>query len=511
MTGSLNVGRTLDRYQIERPLGQGGMATVVQVRHTVLGTVHAMKVLHLSTPRLVDRFLREGRVQASIRHPNLVAVTDVVSLDSGVALILEYVDGPTLSDLLKLFSPTMAEIDTLADQVMQGVASANAKGVVHRDLKPANILIAQVPDGLMAKVTDFGLAHALIDGLESPSPLTLSGVAMGTPGYMAPEQHRSARNVDQRADVFSLGALFYELVTGRPPFDGQDIVTIYEQIIAGRYLPIETARPDVPMRIAVAIHAALTPDPAGRPADVAALRELWHEGEPGPYGNWEADHLQAVAQWIKGRTTRLALPPTCTETLPQVDPSAIPLPTTFPSELETAPETSEWSFAPPSEEKRPFALGFALAAAALGMIVAGSALSTRPVPASPPSDLQPGLVSAEADPSLSLFAVGGLNAQSGQTQAPAAAATDPSPESAPAEAKRPRRSGPAILKVKGTDNAILIGADNVHHAPGEPVPPGEYRLWIQNGAGEYKQVLQRTLQPGERATVVCTPDIPSCR
>jgi serine/threonine protein kinase len=268
-------GTRLDRYLVEGVLGQGGMAIVYKVRHAQLGTFHALKVLNTPSPQVRDRMLREGRVQGAMRHPNIVPVTDLVEISGSPGLVMEFVDGPTLESLLERYRPTLQQADALATAILEGVAYAHRKGFIHRDLKPANVLLANSATGLVPKVTDFGLAKALASDEADGLHHTRSGMIMGTPAYMAPEQIRDSKHVDQRADVFSLGVMLYELVSGRKPFVGDDIVKLYTAITNGTYRPIQELVPNVPERMERAIVGALAIDRNTRIQDCDRLLAIW--------------------------------------------------------------------------------------------------------------------------------------------------------------------------------------------------------------------------------------------
>ena len=267
--GVLAIGQTIDRYTVEAVIGQGGMAVVYRVRHTRLGSRHALKVLSVARPNVRKRLLREGRVQAELHHPNVVSVSDVLDVNGTPALLMEYVDGPSLEWVLQRKKLTLNEKLAVFRAVCSGVAEAHQRGLVHRDLKPSNVLLARRSDGVIPKVTDFGIAK-LIQGTTSPSA-TGSQVAMGTPSYMAPEQIRDARSVDQRADIFSLGAMLYELSTGRRPFDGPDVLAILNSVASASYQPPLERCPDLPPHIAGVIDGCLIVDPEQRLPDAFTL------------------------------------------------------------------------------------------------------------------------------------------------------------------------------------------------------------------------------------------------
>ncbi len=271
----LTAGTIVERYRVEGRLGAGGMASVYRVRHQDLGTVHALKVLHLPSPELRERLLQEGRLQGALRHPNVLAVTDLVDVDGSPGLVLEYVEGESLADVLRDRRLSLDEADHLARRVMVGVAAAHRHGLIHRDLKPANVLVAVVDGTPLPKVADFGLARALV---RSDEPLTSTGMSMGTPCYMAPEQASDSRSVDARADVFSLGALLFELVTGTRAFPGSSLVQIVYAAASGAYRDPRELVPELPERMAKAIEGALEPDPDRRTPSCEALLELWTAG-----------------------------------------------------------------------------------------------------------------------------------------------------------------------------------------------------------------------------------------
>lgn len=263
------------RYTVEHEIGRGGMAVVYQVLHHQLGTPCALKVLTVSARSVRSRLLREGQVQAGLAHPNVVSVIDVVEIGDAPGLVMELVRGPSLEQLLSHSELTLDQADDLADGIFSGMSAAHRAGLIHRDLKPANILCAITERGLVPKVSDFGLAKLIGDEAGANATTTRSGTTMGTPAYMSPEQIRSAKSVDRRADVFSLGAILYELVTRQRAFPGEDLLEIFNNVANGRYVPPAELRPDLPDRMELAIRGALEPDRERRIRDVATLRSIW--------------------------------------------------------------------------------------------------------------------------------------------------------------------------------------------------------------------------------------------
>lgn len=274
MTQMLEAGQTVDRYVVDSLLGRGGMAVVFRVRHTQLASFHALKVLTIASAGIKDRLLQEGRVQASLRHPNVVAVTDVLDVGGSPGLVMEYIEGPSLDRWLESNRPGLEQAEAIFRAIVSGVDAAHRQGLVHRDLKPANVLLAPTGQGhFVPKVADFGLAKALVDE-DGGMKRTRSGVTMGTPQYMAPEQIRDAKNVDARADIFSLGCILYELVSGRPPFDGPDILSIFNAVASGTYTPPSIAVADLPKRFNDAIVGCLTTDRELRIPSCVALLDV---------------------------------------------------------------------------------------------------------------------------------------------------------------------------------------------------------------------------------------------
>jgi serine/threonine-protein kinase len=282
----LKPGDTLDRFTVEALLGEGGMAAVYRLRHNTLGSAHALKLLRVRGDEIRQRMDVEGRIQASLRHPNIVAVHDVLVVGGQAGLVMELVDGPSLEDWLVGHEPSIEEALGLFRGIVAGVARAHREGLVHRDLKPGNVLLAPADGGLFVpKVTDFGLAKVLGQGMSQ----TRTGVALGTPQYMAPEQVRNAKDVDRRADVFALGCILYHLVVGARPFDGPDIVEIYAAICSARYRAPDAARPGLPPRVVEVIRCCLELDREARYPDGDALSAALYGPGEGPGGGVRVD------------------------------------------------------------------------------------------------------------------------------------------------------------------------------------------------------------------------------
>jgi len=283
-----------DRYRIEAALGEGGMGVVYRAHDTLLDRPVAIKALSpaLFSDAGLKRLLREAQAAARLAHPGIVAIHDVLQDGEGRFIVMEFVEGRTLRQLIPL--PWREAIGVMA-QVFEAMAFAHERGIVHRDLKPENIIIT--PDG-RAKVMDFGLARS-----EGRSRLTQTGLVVGTATYMAPEQALQGR-AEPRSDLYALGCVFYELVTGQPPFQGEDAIAVITQHIN---LPPRTPRhaaPDLSPAIEAIILKLLAKDPNERPrtaADVVRLLNLIRA--PGPAAIVEAPMAPLLADRI--RRTRL--------------------------------------------------------------------------------------------------------------------------------------------------------------------------------------------------------------
>jgi len=246
---------------------------VYRVRHRRLGTRHALKLLTIHGESIKRRLLQEGKAQATLGHLNIVAVTDIVDVKGSPGLLMEYIEGPSLEEALLEYRLSMADAETLFLGVVAGVRAAHNRGIIHRDLKPANVLLDPTDAGFVPKVADFGLAKA-VRGAPMRKGATRQGVAMGTPSYMAPEQIRDAGKVDERADLFSLGCILYEIFTRRRAFPGEDTLEIYNNVTKGRYLPARRLVPDLPDRIDQAIRGCIQVDKDKRIPDCDTLQAV---------------------------------------------------------------------------------------------------------------------------------------------------------------------------------------------------------------------------------------------
>ncbi|TNE86333.1 MAG: serine/threonine protein kinase [Deltaproteobacteria bacterium] len=285
----LSNGALIDRYTVDSVIGTGGTAVVYRVKHSKLGTAHALKVLSVTSRSIRERMLREGRVQATLDHLNIVTVTDVLEVDGQPGLLMEYIEGPSLEKALEDYRLDLPTAEILFLGILAGVRVAHEHGLVHRDLKPANVLLAESPQGFVPKVTDFGLAKVIADEAAAGAGQTRQGVAMGTPAYMAPEQIRDARSVDVRADIWSLGCILYELCTGVRTFPGDDTLAIYNAVVGGDIVPPREYNRSLDDRYEMAIRGCLAIDRNERIPDCDTLFAVL-KGEQ----TWDAPELQGT-------------------------------------------------------------------------------------------------------------------------------------------------------------------------------------------------------------------------
>jgi serine/threonine protein kinase len=264
------------RYRLAEPLGHGGMATVYLARDEELDRPVAVKLLAenlADDAALRKRFLREARLAARLSHPNVVSVYDTGETDDGRPyIVMEHVEGVTLADVLRERGALPAgEAAGLAVQACRGLAHAHAAGLVHRDVKPQNLLLR--PDGTL-KVADFGIAWAA-----ETTALTQAGTVLGTAAYLSPEQ-AAGEDVTSATDVYSLGAVLYELLTGRPPYEFASLPELAEKQAHGSITPVSELSPEVPRHVEDAVMRSLARNPAYRPASADALAGELEPVEP---------------------------------------------------------------------------------------------------------------------------------------------------------------------------------------------------------------------------------------
>jgi serine/threonine protein kinase len=265
------------KYRVERVLGAGGMGVVVAARHVELDQLVAIKFVRdeaIASEDAVQRFLREARAAVKLRSEHVARVLDVGKLDSGAPyMVMEFLEGSDLGNVLSERGPL--PLDAAADWILQAceaVAEAHAAGIVHRDLKPENLFLARtVGGGQKIKVLDFGVSKAIGGAGSEMSGLTRTRAMLGSPLYMAPEQMRSSRDVDARADVWALGVVLFQLLTQRWPFEAETMPELCLKVVTEPPMSLAAIRPDIPAGIGAVIERCLDKDPKRRFANAAEL------------------------------------------------------------------------------------------------------------------------------------------------------------------------------------------------------------------------------------------------
>ena len=258
-----------NRFELEELAGSGGMGLVYRARDRVDGSLVALKVLARADDDDAERFVREAVVLAGLEHPAIVRYVAHGRTPAGLAwLAMRWLVGEDLAQRLERGGLTLADSVALVARVADALSLAHARGVVHRDVKPSNLWLV---DGRIDAVTvlDFGVARLR----DAAHRSTRTGIALGTPGYMAPEQARGERSIDARADVFSLGCVFFECVAGRPAFVGEHVMALLAKILVEEPPRLAEVRPDVPAAIDALVAAMMAKDPGARPADAASVIE----------------------------------------------------------------------------------------------------------------------------------------------------------------------------------------------------------------------------------------------
>ncbi len=274
---AIEAGVVLDgKYRVDHLVGQGGMAAVWAGTNERTGKRVALKVLLpalTATPGADSLFQREGLAASRVNHPNVVTVFDVIEHHGMACIVMELLTGEPLDRYrARLGGLSVNDVYGLLLPAMRGVSAAHAQGVIHRDLKPQNIFVCIGPDGraVTTKVLDFGIS-IIVERARDPAVGQTVSVPMGTPAYMAPEQILGSTPIDERADVYGFGVLFYEALTGQVPFPGEPGGELYERILNEPAPPLAKIRPDLTPGLVQIIETALAKDPAQRHANLDCM------------------------------------------------------------------------------------------------------------------------------------------------------------------------------------------------------------------------------------------------
>jgi eukaryotic-like serine/threonine-protein kinase len=454
-----------DRFTIISRLGQGGMGTVYEARHRYIEKRVALKLLNAEItekPDALARFQREALSASTIGHENIVAIDDFGRLADGqVYLTMEYLDGQPLNQAISQGAVSPCEVVDVAIQVCHGLAAAHAKGIVHRDMKPENIFL--VEDGRKVKIFDFGIAK--VTRADTNTNLTKTGAIFGTPNYMAPEQ-ALGKPVDHRADIYAMGVILYEMLTGHVPFRSDSFLAILTQHVTRMPTPPSEAAPErqIPSSLEQVVLKAMAKDPDDRYQNMGELVEV----------------LLGVRREVVGLTPlashlRLSkIMPPSSET-PTTD--ELPAPITGPGAdagkvTATAGELVE-AIEPPRKRRGIF-IGLAVAALLLGGVAALLVTQLgRRTPA-------PG-----GEPAASIKAAGG----------------DPAPDVGPTKPPQPQ-FGQIFLSSRPSEATIRVGGEKVGVTPGlVKVPVGKTVSVELKRVGYQTREFEVKVEEGKRQLV----------
>lgn len=441
--GSVVAGK----YRVERLLGEGGMGWVVQAMHLQLDQHVALKFMNASvasaSPEAVARFLREARAAARIQSEHVARVSDVGTLETGAPyLVMEYLEGQDLDSLLRARQALpVSEAIVYALQACEGLAEAHAAGIIHRDLKPANLFLARKSDGsLRVKLLDFGISKlAPAAGRTSDGASTGTQNLMGSPLYMAPEQMRSSKNVDRRADIWSMGVILYEMLSGQSPFNGDTLPEICARILADPPTLLRGAPGGIPQDLEAVVFRCLEKDPERRFPDVASLaRALATFGPP---------ELAATAERI-ARLLRVG-PPTLADYAPV---SSAPVPVAA-SSLVAQTSASFGTADSPARVRRSSAAAIGVTAAiAVAVVLIGGFVATRGRHSDAPAVSAAAIVAPSAPP---------------QPAPPVVLAPSPTPPVTSLPAPTP---APSFMPAPGSNAPATPGMHSPTVSAAHPVP-----------------------------------------
>ncbi|MCA9605174.1 MAG: protein kinase [Myxococcales bacterium] len=377
------VGRIVGKkYRVERQIGEGGMGAVYEAEHIHTKRRVALKVLldERSRPTDAARFMREARAASQIGHPGIVEVLDAGYEGGRPYVALELLEGQTLEDALDEGELTLAQLRDVMLQVLDALHAAHEAGIVHRDIKPENIFLCEGPEGLRAKLLDFGIAKT-VEGVDTK--LTVTGTVMGTPAYMSPEQAKGDV-VDRRADLWSVGAMLFRAVVGHPPFRADNYNILIARILTQDPPPIRERHPTLPEGFAAAIESGLVRKPEARVETALAMAALLRDDAG--IEAWGAMPCTAQDLPTAPETRSLSDPP------PRYDSAELTLAEAPPEPAPDEPVRATPVEATPAKRPSPLLLGGLLTVigvAALGAAIAysGEAAETPPVTSAPAADL----------------------------------------------------------------------------------------------------------------------------
>ena len=451
------------KYRVERVLGSGGMGVVVAAMHEQLEQRVAIKFVRdeaLGNTDAVQRFLREARAAVKLKSEHAAKVLDVGTLESGAPyMVMEYLEGGDLSQILDDQGPL--PIQTAAEYIVQAceaIAEAHAGGIVHRDIKPQNLFLAKSVGGAgKIKVLDFGVSKSMVTS--GAGGLTQTRSMLGSPLYMSPEQMRSSRDVDARADVWALGVVLYELLTKRWPFEAESMPELCLKVVSEQPTPVTTYRPDVPPGVVAVIARCLQRDPDQRYANAAELATALETFAP-PASRIIAERARLAVAMSGNRL--VSSPSISIESQPGTDVLARTAAT--PAAWDSTKESSPIAPATKKPNRTGLFIGIGAGVVAIGVGAVllrghGQGPPVEPIPATAASVVPPPAAPATlAPPAPSPAATDSAPVASATPVTPAALASGGPPRVPPA-ATAPAKP-PTPPRVPGTGKATHGGSDD---------------------------------------------------
>lgn len=452
------------KYRIERVLGVGGMGVVVAARHEQLDQLVAIKFVRedaLGNQDAIERFLREARSAVRLKSDHVARVIDVGKLDSGAPyMVMEFLDGDDLARVLEERGPMAPDAAVqLVLQACDAVAEAHAAGIVHRDLKPENLFLTQTVTGRpKIKVLDFGVSKSSGMTTGGKGALTQTRSMLGSPLYMSPEQMRSAKDVDARADVWALGVVLFQLLTCRWPFEAQNMPELCLKVVTEPPQSLMALRPDLPPALVAVIERCLEKDPKGRYPHAAALAEALE-----PFAPELAPRRSPSSAFLNGPEEGAAVVARSTLVSPRVSSQITPVSqlTPGPSAWDSTSGRVGASSAGPLRS-RPFVwMGGLAAVIVVVLAVSLSRRSSSSLQAAPASDIAPQISAAPP-----------------RADAPASMGASPStatpPSAAPPELTTPTPPALVAALVETSAASQLLWADAGASRLAAPLPrPGK--------------------------------------
>lgn len=427
MEAPVKVGEVLaGKYKVEKVLGAGAMGVVVSARHLDLQQIVALKFMlpsALPDQAAGDRFLREAQAAGRLRGEHVARVMDFGRLEGGAPyIVMEFLEGENLEDVLNREGPFPVSLAAFyIAQACEGMAEAHAQGIVHRDLKPQNLFLTKRPDGSpLVKVLDFGISK--LQGDVSSVTATQSTAVMGSPAYMSPEQARSAKKVDARGDIYSLGAILYQLVSGTLPYAAESVAGMLVAIVSEPPIPLREVLPDVPPDFETLVLQCLEKDRDKRPQTARELGASLSSFSSQRTSLWDGETERVTGQNLGAQAAKAPAKAGVTTTM---EPSSRP--NQLAAEAKNEIPKLAASLEPSSPKSRAALIGIAAFATVflIGMAyIATRTKTVEPIPiAASSAETATTTASVAPPPPASAMAIAAASAQPSATSSAAALAS----------------------------------------------------------------------------------------